>query len=246
MLKEKRCRLLAGNRKLSKSDKMQIKNFGNAVIKVTQMIGSFANAVEGYDKVEFLKKDVHNQIARQRKEMSSDAKGVVRYLIDLRVKDPLMLVAHTVGADGTLQNLFWSDGESQKNYELFGDVLAFDATYKKNKYRCPFVVFSGVNHHNQAIIFATSIVSNEVEGTYVWLLEQFLVAMKCKIPLFVITDDDVATRNAIRKVFSNSYHSFCAWHLLRNAISNISNPNFIPVFKKLMLGDHDVWKFASL
>ncbi|XP_058777601.1 protein FAR1-RELATED SEQUENCE 5-like [Vicia villosa] len=246
MLKEKHCRLLAGNRKLSKSDKMQIKNFGNAGIKVTQMIGSFANATGGYDKVGFLKKDVHNQIARQRKEMSSDAKGAVRYLIDLRVIDPLMLVAHTVGADGTLQNLFWSDGESQKNYELFGDVLAFDATYKKNKYRCPFVVFSGVNHHNQTIIFATAIVSNEVEGTYVWLLEQFLVAMKGKTPLSVITDGDVAMRNAIRKVFPNSYHRLCAWHLLRNAISNISNPNFIPVFKKLMLGDHDVWKFESL
>ena len=42
--------------------------------------------------------------------MSYDAKGVVRYLIDLRVKDPLMFVAHTVGADVMLQNLFWSDG----------------------------------------------------------------------------------------------------------------------------------------
>ncbi|XP_058786646.1 protein FAR1-RELATED SEQUENCE 5-like [Vicia villosa] len=215
MLKEKHCRLLAGNRKLSKSDKMQIKNFGNAGTKVTQMIGSFANAAGGYDKVGFLKKDVHNQIARQRKEMSSDAKGAVRYLIDLRVKDPLMLVAHTVGADGTLQNLFWSDGESQKNYELFGDVLAFDATYKKNKYRCPFVVFSGVNHHNQKIIFATAIVSNEIEGTYVWLLEQFLVAMKGKTHLSVITDGDVAMRNAIREVFPNSYHRCVAYFRFR-------------------------------
>ncbi|CAI8616180.1 unnamed protein product [Vicia faba] len=77
MLKEKRCRLLACNRKLR-----------------------------------FLKKGVHSQIARQRKEMSYDAKGVVRYLIDLHIKDQLMFVAHTVGADGTLQNLFWSDGES--------------------------------------------------------------------------------------------------------------------------------------
>ena len=39
--------LLPGNRKLSKSDKTQIKNFGNAGINVTQMIGSFANAAGG-------------------------------------------------------------------------------------------------------------------------------------------------------------------------------------------------------
>ncbi|CAL5201495.1 unnamed protein product [Lathyrus oleraceus] len=106
MLKEKHCRLLAANRKLSKSHKIQIKNFGNAGIKVTQMIDAFANDAWGYDMVRFFKKDIHNQISRQRKETSYDAKCDVRYLIDLRVKDPLMFVAHTVGADGTMQNLF--------------------------------------------------------------------------------------------------------------------------------------------
>jgi hypothetical protein len=55
------------------------------------MIGAFANAAGGYDKVGFLKKDLHNQILRQRKSMSSDAKGAVRYLKDLRSKDPLKL-----------------------------------------------------------------------------------------------------------------------------------------------------------
>ncbi|CAK8573675.1 unnamed protein product [Lathyrus sativus] len=65
MLKEKHCMVLAANRKLSKSDKIQIKDLGNAGIKVTQMIGTFVNATEGYDKVGFLKKDVHNQMSRQ-------------------------------------------------------------------------------------------------------------------------------------------------------------------------------------
>jgi hypothetical protein len=90
-------------------------------------------------------------------------------------------------------------------------VVAFDATYKKNKYKCPFVVFSGVNnHHNQTIILATAIVSNEVKGTYVWLLEQLKAAMKGKTPISVITDGDVAMRNAIKRVFPNSYHRLCA------------------------------------
>jgi len=57
------------------------------------------------------------------------------------------------------------------NYEIFGDVLAFDATYRKNKYNCPFVVFSGVNHHNQTIVFVTGIVTRGTEETYVWLLD---------------------------------------------------------------------------
>jgi len=70
------------------------------------MIGAFANAAGEYDMVGFLKKDVHNQILRQRKQMSSDAKGAARYLLDLRLKDPLMFVVHTVDVGGRLQNLF--------------------------------------------------------------------------------------------------------------------------------------------
>lgn len=87
------------------------------------------------------------------------------------------------------------------------------------------LLFSGVNHHNQTIIFATTLVLNEVEGTYVWLLEHFLVAMKGKTLIYVITDNDVAMRNAIKKVFPYSYHRLCEWHLLQNAISNVDNPN---------------------
>ncbi|CAJ2637174.1 unnamed protein product [Trifolium pratense] len=65
----------------------------------------------------------------------------------------------------------WCDGESRKNFEVFGDVFAFDATYRKNKYNCPFVVFSGVNRHNQTVVFATGLVTMETEETYVWEVE---------------------------------------------------------------------------
>ena len=107
-------------------------------------------------------------------------------------------------------------------------------------------MFSSVNHHNQTIIFATTIVSNEVEGTYVWLLEQFLAAMKGKAPISVITDGDLAMTNAIKRVFPKSYHRLCAWHLLRNAMSNNGIADFIPYLKKCMFGDHEVWKFEKL
>ncbi|GAU39983.1 hypothetical protein TSUD_211040 [Trifolium subterraneum] len=102
--------------------------------------------------------------------------------------------------ENRLERLFWCDGESRKNFEVFGDVLAFDATYQKNKYNCPFVVFSGVNHHNQTIVFATGLVTRETEETYVWLLEQFACAMQGKTQISVITDGDIAMKNAIRKV----------------------------------------------
>ncbi|KAJ1440986.1 Zinc finger, SWIM-type [Sesbania bispinosa] len=110
----------------------------------------------GYEHVGFRKRDTYNEIGRQRLLQCSDAKGVVKYLRDSN--DPAMFWRHTVDGDGRLQRLFWCDGRSQVDYNLFGEVVAFDATYRKNKYHFPLVVFS--------------------EETYVWILEQLLVAMK--------------------------------------------------------------------
>ncbi|XP_019435904.1 PREDICTED: protein FAR1-RELATED SEQUENCE 7-like [Lupinus angustifolius] len=89
---------------------------------------------------------------------------------------------HTVDEEGKLQQLLWANGCSIFDYSIFGDVLAFDATYDRNKYKFPMVVFSGVNHHKQTTIFVVDVVSNKIEQTYVWLLESFLEAMNEKQP----------------------------------------------------------------
>ena len=89
----------------------------------------------------------------------------------MALKDPCLYFKHVQGLDGSLLKLFWCDGISQLDYRLFGDMITFDATCKKNKYGCPLVVFFGVNHHNQTIVFGVGLVSDESDGTYIWLLE---------------------------------------------------------------------------
>ncbi|XP_045789627.1 protein FAR1-RELATED SEQUENCE 5-like [Trifolium pratense] len=240
------CGFLPAYRKMAQGDIDEIERNRTAGIRPYQVYGSMANASGGFHKVGFVKKDLYNQVGKQRKEVYSDTCRAVRYLRDLSTKDPLMFVTHSIDLERRLERLFWCDGESRKNYEIFGDVVAFDATYRKNKYNCPFVVFSGVNHHNQTIVFATGIVTRETEETYVWLLEQFLTAMNGKHPLSVITDGDLAMRNAIRRVFPTSHHRLCAWHLLRNASSNIGIPECMSHLKRCMLGDMEVEKFENL
>ncbi|XP_057444440.1 protein FAR1-RELATED SEQUENCE 5-like [Lotus japonicus] len=160
-------------------------------------------------------------------------------------KDADLIWKHTYDEDRRLDKLFWSDGCSRDNYSLFGDVLAFDATYKKNKYKRPLMIFSGVYPHNQTIIFAAALVSNEQEDTYVWLLQNLLDAMHEKFPVSVITDGDPAIKKAIRKVLPNAHHRLCAWHLLRNAVSNVVEPKFIQMFTRCMLCDLEVAKFEK-
>jgi hypothetical protein len=239
------CGLLPAYRKLSQGDIDEIERNRKAGIRPYQVYGTMANECGGFHKVGFVKKDLYNQIGKQRKQIYSDSCNAVKYLRDLSTKDPLMFVTHSIDKERRLERLFWCDGESRMNYEVFGDVLAFDATYRKNKYNCPFVVFSGVNHHNQTIVFATAIVTRETEETYVWLLEQLLTAMKGKHPLSVITDGDTTMKNAIKRTFPNAHHRLCVWHLLRNASANVGIPEFMPYLKRCMLGDMEVVKFEK-
>jgi hypothetical protein len=201
--------MLLAHRKMTDADIIQMNRMRNVGISTPHIYQTFASQAGGYHNVGFRKRDIYNQISRQHKQESNDAKAAIAYLRELKKNEPLMFWSYNIDNEGRLQNLFWADGSSRLNYEVFGDVLAFDATYNKIKYILPVVFFSGVNHHNQTIVFAAAIVTNETEQTYVWLLEQFMEAMKGKAPTSVITDGDLAMRNAIRRIFPHTHHRLC-------------------------------------
>ncbi|KAJ1403211.1 MULE transposase domain [Sesbania bispinosa] len=161
------CRMLPAYRRMTDSDIVQMNNMMKVGIRPPHIFNAFANQAGGYEKIGFRKKDIYNKINEQRRKLSSNAKGAIQYLGELRLMDNMMYFEHTVDEEGRLQHLFWSDGVSQQDYLIFGDVLAFDATYGKNKYMMSLVVFSGVNHHNRSTIFAATVIANETEETYV-------------------------------------------------------------------------------
>nr|KAJ0189448.1 hypothetical protein LSAT_V11C800444230 [Lactuca sativa] len=80
----------------------------------------------------------------------------------------------------------------------------------------PFAPFVGVNHHGQSIFFGGALLENEKEETFVWLFENFLKCMFSKYPKVIIIDQDKVMGNAIKKVFPNTRHRFCEWHIKKN------------------------------
>lgn len=95
--------------------------------------------------------------------------------------DPMLSCKFSLTSDDRLQNLFWSNGASQVDYQCFGDVVAFDTTYK-NKYNKPLVIFCGYNHHEEIAIFDFVFIVDETIDTYKWVLERFSEAMFNKHP----------------------------------------------------------------
>ncbi|XP_029146214.1 protein FAR1-RELATED SEQUENCE 5-like [Arachis hypogaea] len=201
----------------------------------------FAHLKGGYRHAGFTRKDLYNHIDRYRqaKVKNGDANAAINYLIGKSNNDPLFFGKYTFTSDERLEHIFWADGQSIIDYHCFGDIVAFDSTYKKNKYNKPLVIFSGCNHHGQTVIFGSGLLSDETTETYKWLLETFVEAMGGKSPKAVITDGDLAMRDAIKNVLPDATHRLCGWHLQRNACENIKNPNFLRDFKGLIYDNNN-------
>ncbi|KAL4293910.1 hypothetical protein AHAS_Ahas18G0175300 [Arachis hypogaea] len=77
---------------------------------------------------------MYNVVRRQRAMQSGDVNATLRYFNVCARRDGNMYWWYQVGAEQNMCDLFWSDGHSPNDYKIFGDVLAFDATYRRNKY----------------------------------------------------------------------------------------------------------------
>ncbi|KAE8662878.1 hypothetical protein F3Y22_tig00113124pilonHSYRG00283 [Hibiscus syriacus] len=143
-------------------------------------------------------------------------------------------MTYSVDESGALHNLIWSDSTSRLDYTCFGDVTAFDTTYKNNLYGRPIMPIVGVNHHHNTIVFATAIIADETSQSFEWVLQNFLEAMMNKSPISVVTDGDKVMQRAIKSVIPFAKHILCSWHLSRNAQANIGDPNFTETFSKCM------------
>ncbi|XLT57603.1 hypothetical protein HN873_050207 [Arachis hypogaea] len=236
---------LRSHRRLSEVEIAQMTSLREVGISIPKIYESFAAQLGGFNLVTFTKQDMYNEVRRQREMQNGDVSAAIRYLEGVSRVDNRIFWRYKVGSENNLCDLFWSDGRSHFDYSIFGDVLAFDATYGRNKYNLPVVVFSGVNHHNQTCVFGCAMVSCETQESYIWVLQQFLECMEGKAPKAVITDGDTSMRNAIRHVFPETHHRLCAWHLLRNATSNICDSRFTQLFRHCMLADMEVDEFEA-
>ncbi|XP_076948841.1 protein FAR1-RELATED SEQUENCE 5-like [Bidens hawaiensis] len=113
---------------------------------------------------------------------------------------------------GHLRSIFWCDNISRCNYSMFGEVLAFDATYETNRHNMIFVPFTGVDCHKKCVTFGAGLINNETIDSYQWLLNVFITAHG-KQPRLVLTYQDAAMKQAVSSVLTESTHRLCMWHV---------------------------------
>ena len=239
--------LIPNYRKLSESDKQIVSGLHSQGVRTCHILGFLMGQKGGHENLGFIKKDLYNYTDHQGRVRieGGDTFATLSYFQGKADNDSTFFSEFTFTNDGRLENIFWADSASRLDYECFGDVVLFDATYKKNRYDKPLVIFTGYNHHGETTIFACALISDEKIESYKWVLNMFSKAMYEKHPKAIVTDGDKSMRKAIRVVFPNSRHRLCSWHLHQNARVHVKDPKFLEEFNKLMYSNYTPEQFES-
>ena len=215
--------LLKENRELSISQKQHADDMSGISAKAT--VEMMSREVGGQENLGFLKKDYQNYIYREREWQKWKREMLELFWNTFRKKEgnSSFFYSMQLDEDDMITNIFWADDRSISDYNLFGDVICFDTTYKTNEYDRPFAPFVVVNHHKQTVVFGAALLYEETSESYKWLFETFLGAMSGKQPKTILTDQCAAMANAIVKVFPDTKHRLCVWHIYQNAAKKLSH-----------------------
>ncbi|XP_016168430.1 protein FAR-RED ELONGATED HYPOCOTYL 3-like [Arachis ipaensis] len=157
----------------------------------------------------------------------------------------MAITKYNVTWDNRLANLIWANGSSRVDYQYFGDVLAFDSTYKKNKYKRPVVIFSGSNNHKQTTIFGFGLLLDESVSSYRWMLENLMEIMCGKKSAVVVTDGDKAMIKVVSEVLPSATDRLCAWHVEKNVTSNVKDAELCGLFRRWLYAEMATEDFES-
>ncbi|KAE8667072.1 hypothetical protein F3Y22_tig00112453pilonHSYRG00058 [Hibiscus syriacus] len=200
------------NRVVSKADIDEATTLKEVGVGTSQVINYLTHQAGGYHNVGFIHKDFYNALQRGKAKeiVDGDVNALIACFDYKKHDDPRFFMTYLVDESGALHNLIWSDSTSRSDYTCFGDVIAFDITYKDNLYGRPIMPIVGVNHHHNTIVFATAIIADETSQSF------------------------EAMQRAIKYVIPYAKHRLCSWNLSRNAQANIGDPKLTAAFSKCM------------
>ncbi|KAK3188637.1 hypothetical protein Dsin_028198 [Dipteronia sinensis] len=216
--------MLPSQRKIYVSQSIKVDLAEGSEISVKSSYELLGRRVGGRESLSYTKQDQNNYLRskRQNKLAYGEAGCVLNYFPHQALKNPSFFYAVQLDSEEQITNMFWVDARMIIDYGQFGDVMSFDTTYKINKENRSFVVFVGLNHHRETVIFAGILMYDETTDSFIWLFETFLQAMSGKALKTIFTDQDTAMAKAILHVMPCTYHRLCTWHIMQNALKNVN------------------------
>jgi hypothetical protein len=137
------------------------------------------------------------------------------------------LVRWSVNEKNELAMLFFAHQRSRETALRFPEVVVLDSTYRTNNLKLPFVNIVGVSNlgvdHLRNFAIAGAWVTSEDEASMTWVIRTLrdVVFDGSVTPVTFVTDHQLATKNAISKIFTDAELILCSWHIERNFATNL-------------------------
>ncbi|XP_020517438.1 protein FAR1-RELATED SEQUENCE 11-like isoform X1 [Amborella trichopoda] len=146
----------------------------------------------------FIDKDIYNYVcAMNNMNRDNDAHILLTKCKQMKDRDKYFKYAFIVGEDNRLEHIVWSHGSCSRAYEIFSDVVVFDTTYRSNGYYMSFGIWMDVNNHGDTCLFGCVLLRAKRVQSFSWAMKAFVGLMNGKMPQTILTDQDLALKEAI-------------------------------------------------
>ncbi|XP_019179493.1 PREDICTED: protein FAR1-RELATED SEQUENCE 5-like [Ipomoea nil] len=232
--------LLRSHRKVGKNQLSYLKDLKRSGVALTDGVRFLTQQSGGSPFVGFTNPDAFNSLSYDSLKSldGTDSNSLIEIFRRRQCNESDFFFDFEVDADARLCNFFWRDGQMRRDYELFGDLVVHDTTYRTNKSNMICGPFVGMNHHCMNVMFGCGFLMNERIESFVWLFRAFLRSMGGKYPQSIMTDQCATMAAAISQVFPTSRHRLCIWHISENSKKHIktlrNNKDFLDLFNCLL------------
>ncbi|KAL8518918.1 hypothetical protein ACS0TY_010032 [Phlomoides rotata] len=189
-------------RKISNEKAKAIEDMTSSGMRATESYRYLAHTIGGEENVGHTIKDHINFINRvkSRSIEGGDTVTLIDMIQDQAEEESDIFYKVKIDDERRLAHIFWRDSMMKEDYDIYGDVMVFDTTYRTNKYELICALFVGVNNHWKNTMFGCAFISDEKAETFEWLFNVFKKSMQGKAPMTIFTDQDLAIASAIEKV----------------------------------------------
>ena len=174
--------------------------------------------------------DIYNERQANKKKLLgglSSVQALLKALDEHGGDDPesKYYFAHEEDDRDRVKYLFFAHPESLKYFQKNPDVLLIDCTYKTNKFKMPFLHAVGVSNTGQNFELAYCFLPGETEADYNFAIQQiYLLYCRYNVtPKVVITDKELALKNALRTYFPSVPQLLCLWHVAKNVLTHVQD-----------------------
>ncbi|XP_019227856.1 PREDICTED: uncharacterized protein LOC109209123 [Nicotiana attenuata] len=138
------------------------------------------------------------------------------YLYMMRSKNPVTYTNIKIDDNNRFLYMFYAYGSSISGWNHCRPVIAVDATFLKLKFHSVLMISVSKDANNQIFPLAFGIAESENNNSYEWYYSELRNAIGSRENLIFLSDRHQAIAYAITKVYPESHHGICIYHLEQN------------------------------